>query len=251
MGRALFSATYGSQAPAIRVEPEPIVCPYDKWSVYNQFDPDSDDFFKDAQLEAFIDKQEDEEETDMEPSFGRDSPVDPPSTIPIRLTALWDHLLDETAAAVSLPPSPEPVHPSRHGRDACVRGDQHARGASTIGDDLITSPIHPPSALRNSTTATDLALGAPAPWRTEVLRIAAPTDSSAPIPVPASPSTPPPHPHQFELLTPSPAPPVTPHIYTWGSGRLHAPAIPTSPLPNSGARQSLVRIPARRRVQNI
>ncbi|RXW24811.1 hypothetical protein EST38_g1016 [Candolleomyces aberdarensis] len=54
MGRALYSKTYRS-TPAVRTEPEPVVdtiC--QKWSAWNKFDPDSDEFFVDAEYEAFI-----------------------------------------------------------------------------------------------------------------------------------------------------------------------------------------------------
>lgn len=58
MGRALFSQNYSS-APTVREEPDPATTaldlPCERWSIWNQFDPDSEDFFRDAQLEYFID----------------------------------------------------------------------------------------------------------------------------------------------------------------------------------------------------
>ncbi|KIK56324.1 hypothetical protein GYMLUDRAFT_816507 [Collybiopsis luxurians FD-317 M1] len=48
MGRALYSMTY---APVIR---EPSPSPYEKWSISNPFDPDSEEFFEGAQYEAFL-----------------------------------------------------------------------------------------------------------------------------------------------------------------------------------------------------
>lgn len=54
MGRSLFSQSY-STMPAVRIEPEPTVDPCEKYSLWNRFDPDSDDFFQDAEYEAFID----------------------------------------------------------------------------------------------------------------------------------------------------------------------------------------------------
>ena len=54
MGRALFSKSCST--PAVRTEPEAIVDPTcQKWSISNKFDPDSDEFFVDAEYEAFID----------------------------------------------------------------------------------------------------------------------------------------------------------------------------------------------------
>lgn len=55
MGRALFSLAYAAPEPAVRTEPEPEVEPYGRWSSRNRFDPDSDEFFQDAEYEAFID----------------------------------------------------------------------------------------------------------------------------------------------------------------------------------------------------
>lgn len=55
MGRALFSLAYAAPEPAVRTEPEPEVDLYGRWSTWNRFDPDSDEFFQDAEYEAFID----------------------------------------------------------------------------------------------------------------------------------------------------------------------------------------------------
>jgi hypothetical protein len=55
MGRALFSLAYAAPEPAVRTEPEPEVEPFSRWSAWNPFDPDSDEFFQDAEYEAFID----------------------------------------------------------------------------------------------------------------------------------------------------------------------------------------------------
>ncbi|KAF8159425.1 hypothetical protein B0H34DRAFT_703400 [Crassisporium funariophilum] len=54
MGRALFSQSY-YPTPAVRTEPEPTLDICGRWSSYNRFDPDSEDFFQDAEYEAFID----------------------------------------------------------------------------------------------------------------------------------------------------------------------------------------------------
>ncbi|KAJ3994244.1 hypothetical protein F5050DRAFT_552336 [Lentinula boryana] len=48
MGRALYSQSY---APVIR---EPSPSQYEKWSISNAFDPDSEEFFAGAQYEAFL-----------------------------------------------------------------------------------------------------------------------------------------------------------------------------------------------------
>ncbi|KAJ7066507.1 hypothetical protein C8F01DRAFT_1123522 [Mycena amicta] len=62
MGRALFSERYGCRAAtdtavsAAIVDPEP--APYHKWSISNRFDPDGDEFFENAEDEAFLDRGE-------------------------------------------------------------------------------------------------------------------------------------------------------------------------------------------------
>jgi hypothetical protein len=57
MGRPLFSASYST--PAVRTEPEkaPPSIHFEKWTHWNAFDPDSDEFFErdDAVYEAFLD----------------------------------------------------------------------------------------------------------------------------------------------------------------------------------------------------
>jgi len=55
MGRALFSQKYLSK-PAVCEDPTPpFDVPCQRWSPCNQFDPDSEEFFKNAQLEQFLD----------------------------------------------------------------------------------------------------------------------------------------------------------------------------------------------------
>lgn len=57
MGRALYSQTYPAPAPVvtIRTEPEITPQPCEPWSSWDHFDPDSEEFFQDAEYEAFID----------------------------------------------------------------------------------------------------------------------------------------------------------------------------------------------------
>ncbi|KAJ6498310.1 hypothetical protein DFH09DRAFT_1376125 [Mycena vulgaris] len=261
MGRALYSQTYGIKAPAVHVEPEATPCP-EKWSIYNRFDPDSDEFFADAEYEAFMDQEHDgvgvhvavasdsasdDTSDDSDSVGGRDSP-------PVRMTAIWDRMLDDEAvAAATYQAVPEDQLlldiPGYTRADDFVPirvFDDHPRAVSVSVSVSTSPPLHPPSALRNSTTATDLALA----------RAPSPSDS---LSEPASPRTPPPVHAHLQLLTPSPAPTVTPRIYMWGAGgptRTHAPASPGSPsvrhthsagpLTNPSARQSLARLPTRR-----
>ncbi|KAJ7623157.1 hypothetical protein FB45DRAFT_97178 [Roridomyces roridus] len=78
---------------------------------------------------------------------------------------------------------------------------------------------------------------------------------------PAPPTTPPSNQAHLPVVSPSPPGTVTPRIYMWPT-RVHVPASPSSPtarqthpgahlLANSAARQSLARLPTRRRVQNV
>lgn len=56
MGRPLYSLSYTT--PAVRTEPEPGVSPYEKWTHWNPFDPDSDEFNEQAIFEDFIDRDQ-------------------------------------------------------------------------------------------------------------------------------------------------------------------------------------------------
>ena len=55
MGRSLFSLTYTAPEPSVRTAPEPKVDLCERWSSWSHFDPDSEDFFQDAEYEAFVD----------------------------------------------------------------------------------------------------------------------------------------------------------------------------------------------------
>ncbi|KAF9466136.1 hypothetical protein BDZ94DRAFT_1252195 [Collybia nuda] len=135
----------------------------------------------------------------------------------------------------------------------------------------VTVPtIHPPSSLRNSTTATELDRGftthrlSPPLRRTiNITPINIPVEPSTPSPVSSeSPSTPGTlYSHQIQhVLTPSPPPTVTPRLYTWNNDVPTSPTSPTTgrnmggPLTNPGARMSLARIniaPVRVRTQAL
>ncbi|KAJ6581648.1 hypothetical protein B0H19DRAFT_1116116 [Mycena capillaripes] len=297
MGRALFSETYGVKAPAIRVAQEPICPDYRKWSLSNPFDPDSDEFFQGAEFEAFMDQGEvdrmehpvvvsDSSSSSSSSSdssdSGHGSPIlgaDMPQTIRVNANAIWDRLVDESAAdsyrAVVDEVSGEvgivrigPLDASVGDSDVVtIRATADPAGPRSVTVS-VASPIHPPSSLRNSTTATDLeraSSSSPSPRRVSVPPINIPFEPSTPGPVsPASssPSTPPTVYTHLPMVTPSPPPTVTPRIYVWGS-RAHAPTSPASPsvrhtyshslgpLTNPGARQSLTRITPRRRAQNV
>ncbi|KAJ7187914.1 hypothetical protein C8R46DRAFT_1205144 [Mycena filopes] len=237
MGRALFSERYGSKARAavVRVDPEPV---YSNWSVHNAFDPDSDEFFSNAVYEAFVepgemDRGEHPVETSSAGSDTEGSPV---------INTIWDRLVENVApeAAVQdesmladIPGYARTTYPHRavevDADTVMIHADEDSARPRAVTVSISTSPpIHPPSALRNSTTATDLE-------RASIP--AAPHEPSTPSPTsasasPASPRTPPAlyaHAHaHVQLMTPSPPPTVSPRIYMWGAPT-RVPASPGSP----------------------
>ncbi|KAJ7654501.1 hypothetical protein DFH06DRAFT_516044 [Mycena polygramma] len=290
MGRALFSETYGFKAPAIRVAaPEPVCPEPGKWSISNPFDPDSDEFFDGAEYEAFMDHGEvDRMEhpvvvSDSSSSSssdgsdsGRGSPVIDGVPRPIRMNAIWDRLVDESAAYQSvvdeMSGEVEYMRTDESNDVVTIRATADPQRPRAVAVTVVSS-IHPPSSLRNSTTATDLERAA---RRASVPPISIPLEPSTPGPASptsasesASPTTPSPtmpspgpgpvYTH-LQLMTPSPAPPVTPRVYVWGTQRAPVPASPSpsahhphsaGPLTNPSARQSLARITPRRRAQNV
>jgi len=76
MGRPLFSASYST--PAVHTEPEPAppAIPFEKWTCWNAFDPDSDEFFEsaDAVYEAFLDPADVQPATDDRVGVGSGAP---------------------------------------------------------------------------------------------------------------------------------------------------------------------------------
>ncbi|KAJ7504269.1 hypothetical protein B0H11DRAFT_1981445 [Mycena galericulata] len=262
MGRALFSETYGVKAPTIRVEPEPICPNPDKWSIYNRFDPDSDEFFEDAEFEAFKDVEHlavaqpalSSSSSSSDSDSDRGSPILdlPARTMPVNI--IWDRMMDDDSASAGddqlLAEIPGYARAEEPDDRVTIRATADSARSVTVS---VASPIHPPSALRNSTTATDLARPT----------ISIPEEPTTPGPEsPVSPSTPPAVYTHLQMMTPSPPPTVTPRIYMWGGARTHVPASPASPsvrhahspgplLANPAARQSLARLPTRRRVQNV
>jgi len=94
MGRPLFSASYST--PAVRAEPEPAppAIPFEKWTCWNAFDPDSDEFFEraDAVYEAFLDPADERPATDESEGAGGRAPE------PERLDAIIARELAESSS---------------------------------------------------------------------------------------------------------------------------------------------------------
>lgn len=304
MGRALFSQAYAT--PAVRTEPEPSADPYEKWSRWNAFDPDSDEFFKHAQNEVFTDTDEylrDQERLSLlgggtgspgssessasdggsPMAMGPDDPVVLMADAYAAASVEWEHrFLLAGAAEVEWRHNANREEPQRHEmigyprvttrfNPRAPRNVSADSGEQVVRPGRVTRPrsatvtvstIHPPSSLRNSTTATDIddgftgiashRLSPPLRRTINITPINIPIEPSTPSPVSSeSPSTPPGTLYSRQIqhvFTPSPPPTVTPRIYTWNHDVPASPTSPTTgrniggPLTNPGARMSLARI---------
>ncbi|KAG6840570.1 hypothetical protein C0991_005759 [Blastosporella zonata] len=296
MGRALFSTLYTSPV-AVRIEPDILqqadIPRCEKWSISNPFDPDSDEFYESATREVFTDteawRQEQEavrellaaqaeggieiptsseaseNDTGSPMAVGSDDPAlliagavvypmdanwTPPSPMgkPNRNT----ETLKQAQLSILPDDTPENYHSLR------VIGHRRSSTASSIG-------YIPPSPQAAPATAAPAPISPP---RSPTLRrahaiipISIPNELSSPSPTsPVSPSTPTDdlfHREMMSMLTPSPVPSVTPHIYNWHMTPLVSPSSPldnmAGPLTNPNARMSLARLniaPTRIRAQN-
>jgi hypothetical protein len=292
MGRSLFSQSY-STVPAVRIEPEPTVDLCEKWSMWNRFDPDSEDFFQDAEYEAFIDpaqyQREQEElaavvQTDAatessdssDSSSERGSPMAVGSDDPAILIATYANPPWSSVAANVGWQSPTTDHSTvtagityNPGRMQSVFG---TRPRETEDTDHLGNPAFiPPASFRESSPDIESDHSHPSsPPRSPTLRrtvsitpITVSTNpqvvfmppTRTPSPVPDRLATPPPLGYQTSsaILTPSPAPSVTPRFYSWHHHPI--PTLPPSPslshagnrdgpFTNPHARVSLMRIDA-------
>lgn len=299
MGRALFSQNYTS-SPVVRTEPEPSVDPFTKWSSWNAFDPDSDEFFDNAVDELFIDteeyRQEYQQEQERLSSLGdsgtgssassessesdRGSPMavgsdDPAILIADAYSSIdweqrflaagaadvdWRRARDERqrnslvyASLSSIFNSRAPRRPGAEASDNAVPVRANRPRSATVSGG---PAFHPPSSLRNSTTANEIGNDPPSsPFTTLTVNISSMAIPVEPSTGPISPqwsATPPetPHPPQEQnMFSPSPVPTVTPRIYSWNHPWVsRSPTSPSfhgagGPLTNPSARMSLARIP--------
>jgi len=268
MGRTLFS-----MVPAVRIEPEPTVDLCEKWGVRNRFDPDSDDFFQDAEYEAFVDpiqyRREQEElaavaQTDVatessdssESNSERGSPMAVGSDDPAILIATYaDHPWTSSTAGSGWP-SPTVDHSTgTAGITYNPRRMQSVFGARPheLDDaDHLGNPVFiPPASFREPSPDIELEVNRNPPSSSPTVRrtvnitpIAIPADSDPPTRSlslhdrPITPSTPPPlvrYQTSPVLLTPSPAPSATPRFYSW-QHRPIATLPPISPTLSRGKR---------------
>ena len=288
MGRTLFSQSY-STVPAVRIEPEPTVDLCEKWSMWNRFDPDSEDFFQDAEYEAFIDPaqyQREQEESatvaqadaateisdSSESSSEQGSPMAVGSDDPAILIATYANPPWTGAAASVGWQSPPTDHSTVTAGIAYAPGRMQsvfgARQYETEDTDHLGNPAFiPPASFREPSPGIELDPSHPSspphsPTLRRTVNITPITVSTNPqvvfmpptrSPSPDSSSTPPPLRHQTStaILTPSPAPSVTPRFYSWNHHP--SPTLPPSPslrgnrdgpFTNPHARVSLMRIDA-------
>jgi hypothetical protein len=247
MGRALFSH-YISSEPVVRSQSPPAPPSndfYGTWSVWNNFDPDSDEFFDGAQYEAFIEPGqpsppppaqqsiphlEDPDSSESSSEGGdndRGSPMavgsdDPVDMIARAYSRSWDLTPEESRYALQRPldgPAnaymPLPQAPTR------VR--------APVPDD---APSLSTSRARIQST-TDTPVAAVSDPAVPLIPFATPSISPIDIPVerriPHAVGTPSPsrfhHGSPSNDFTPSPAPAFTPRIYNWN--RIPDPSSPT------------------------
>ncbi|TFK29626.1 hypothetical protein FA15DRAFT_283157 [Coprinopsis marcescibilis] len=261
MGRSLFSKTH-PPAPAVRTEPERIADPCQKWSDWNKFDPDSEEFFSNAQLELFIDaeavrqsEQEMREEvrrtvldaasdsgSDTSDSSASDveSPVPQPTTVvPIRVVTSTFPVPREQTSRYDITVSPQvqtthrmpirelPTVSPRSYRQANRSAVSAAISPSVVRGALALNEASPEQ-VPTPPLSPVFARALPAPtvhYRApSVPRSRTPSPTRAPV----VPSTPPALVPMPALVTPSPPGSVTPRsFYSWQTHSI--PAVPTSP----------------------
>jgi hypothetical protein len=260
MGRSLFSH---STVPPVKIQPAPTVILCEKWTTWNRFDPDSEDFFQDAEYEAFIDpaqyQREQEElvavaQTDAateisdssDGSSDHGSPMAVGSDDPAILLAPYANPPWSGAAASVGWQSPNTNHSTvtagityNPGRMQSVFSARPNETDDT--DHLGNPPFIPPASFREPSPGIEPHPSHPSPPHSPTLRrtvnITPITVSTSPqvvfmpptrtsSPDERRPSTPPPLRYETSsaILTPSPVPSVTPRFYSW-----HHHPIPTLP----------------------
>lgn len=239
MGRALFSLAYTVPKPVVRTEPEPQVETCSKWSEWNRFDPDSDDFFQDAEYEAFIDHIPERLIRSLASPGGATDNMDlenrsDASNVSPMAVGNWDTgfhiaglgLIDRpsTPSDFSSSSSLSPVHSPVSPQDA---------------DLLDNPPFIPPLSFRGPSPGIELPESptfdpqSAIPITVSRIQILPATRS----PSPDLPSTPAYQTNRARqtsqtMLTPSPPPSVSPRVYSWQHHPI--PALPASPTGTRG-----------------
>lgn len=264
MGRTLFSQSY-STVPAVRIEPEPTVDLCEKWSIWNRFDPDSEDFFQDAEYEAFIDPSQYQGEQEIaavaraddatessdssESSVGaRGSPMAVGSDDPALLIATYaNHPWSSAEGGGWQSPSTDhstvtagiTYNPRR--MQSVFGGGSRPRETENV-DHLGNPAFIPPASFREPSPSIELDANPPSspPHSPTLRRTVNITPQVVFMPPTRSPSpdTPAPSTLRYQtpsaMLTPSPAPSATPRLYSWPRNPI--PTVPPSPTLTRGNR---------------
>ncbi|KAF5316227.1 hypothetical protein D9619_006258 [Psilocybe cf. subviscida] len=266
MGRAVYSSAYTTSVPAVavRTEPEPNVdIAVERWSSWNHFDPDSDEFFQDAEFEAFISPDElRAQQSEATPLItDRIAEMSDSSDSSDQESDTADGSENQSGGSS---PTEWNSQDARSARETETLASNRRTTIMEVSDGVVYT-IHAPSATE---TLISNAVDAVLPTAgSEVETVSAHLIGRSPSPEFAMPSTPPPQ-QTFpifrrqvtpnRLFTPSPPTSVPPRFYSWP-----APATPASPsflpvtrdgpLPNARARMSYTRIdttPVRVRITN-
>ena len=262
MGRPLFS----SRQPSVRVEPEPQHPALQKWSYWNAFDPDSEEFFnnEDAVYEAFIDPADripvavarpvstviDVESTSSsEPSSGRGTPMQEDADDIARPRV---HRI--TTGGIRIPSTttvPDAALGGLPREASMVRLISNLTEAIVAATGPSSTPEPAPIEIRQETrppirerVVTYLDLPEEEEEEEEASRTPSPEpDIRAMRSFPATPVRPSTPPAQVTpLFVPSPPPSVTPRLYSWSTLTGSGSPLPASPLTNRDARMSVAHI---------
>ncbi|EJF57210.1 hypothetical protein BD309DRAFT_456158 [Dichomitus squalens] len=274
MGRPLFSAP---RQPVVRVEPEPQHPAVEKWTYWNAFDPDSDEFFEndDAVYEAFIDPADriqlpaDRTEPLAEPidvsssseasSSGRGTPTEAVSDIDsddLRATMRVNFQnLEETRArimrALDLPLARNSALDAEIDAGRGLPAEERVAYLLSLlertnsgrepGQEQRGAQLETRPTRERVPTYLDWPPQdeprSPSPEPATIVRVSVASP-------PARPATPPAQIVQAtpSFASPSPPPSVTPRLYSWSTLSAPGPSVPASPLTNRGARMSVAHI---------
>ncbi|KAG7093727.1 hypothetical protein E1B28_007379 [Marasmius oreades] len=217
MGRALFSQAYA--APVIHEDnayaaENPLEkAGYDRWSITNPFDPDSDEFFSNAQTERFLEPDELTEQQVLISSSVPPSDTDPDLLPPnagspvTNWVAVGPNMWARTVRRTNSLPSPPPV-PSQMDllESASSSGTTTPRSASPQTPDPVYSPTLP-----GFVPTEELLARLPPPATTTTITAATPSLTGT-SPRRRRPTNP-----QGESLSPPLS--VSPRLYTWSRSR--------------------------------
>ncbi|KAI0791981.1 hypothetical protein C8Q75DRAFT_753897 [Abortiporus biennis] len=232
MGRPLFSRQ--TTTPAVRVEPEQTIPqnpPYERWTYWNAFDPDADEFFEsdEAVYEAFIDPSQLPHTLSEAQSGSRETVVEREAEVEVddSLSTVSSGSSDSASSAGTL-----------SGRESPAGSEEDVPVATLAIDRVSANSPEQPEELQSPSVITS-------PPNVIVIHNVneMPLRPSTPERRPATPpSTNTTNENQTPLFfnaTPSPPPSLTPRLYSWAS---RAPVPPVSPLPNRSARMSVSHI---------